>query len=179
MEMNDIKLKKRIAVDMDGVLADVYEQFFRLDEIKTGTRKTLESVTGVLELEAFQFGRDHVLSDDFFRTAPVMKDSQQILEQLHQQYEVFIVSSATEFPKSLSEKQAWLGEHFPFISWKQMVFCGSKAIIQADIMIDDHFKNLDYFTGQTILFSQPHNALADAGKHRRVSTWKEIEKLLL
>jgi len=179
MEKNDIKLKKRIAVDMDGVLADVYEQFFRLDEQATGTRKTLESVTGVMELEAFQFGRDHVLSDDFFRTAPVMKDSQHILEQLNKHYEVFIVSSATEFPKSLSEKQSWLGEHFPFISWKQMVFCGSKTIVQADIMIDDHFKNLDHFNGQTLLFSQPHNLLADAGKHTRVNTWKEIERLLL
>jgi len=179
MEKNDIKLKKRIAVDMDGVLADVYEQFFRLDEQATGIRKTVESVTGVMELEAFKYGRDHVLSDDFFRSAPVMKDSQQILEQLNQHYEVFIVSSATEFPKSLSEKQAWLGEHFPFISWKQMVFCGSKTIVQADIMIDDHFKNLDYFTGQTLLFTQPHNQLTDAGKHTRVNNWKEIEKLLL
>jgi 5'(3')-deoxyribonucleotidase len=121
---------KRIAVDMDGVLADVYEQFFKLDELATGTRKTRESVAGVLELEAFPFGKQHVLSDNFFRTAPVMKDSQDILEQLNKQYEVFIVSSATEFPKSLAEKQAWLGEHFPFISWKQLVFCGSKTIVQ-------------------------------------------------
>lgn len=179
MEIHNNKIKKRIAVDMDGVLADVYAQFFRLDEIKTGTRKTVESVTGVMELEAFPYGREHVLSDDFFRSAPVMKDSQNILEQLNKQYEVFIVSSATEFPKSLSEKQAWLGEHFPFISWKQMVFCGSKIIIQADLMIDDHFKNLDYFTGQTLLFTQPHNQLADAGKHTRVNDWKEIERLLL
>ncbi|MDB5256396.1 MAG: 5(3)-deoxyribonucleotidase [Chitinophagaceae bacterium] len=170
---------KRIAVDMDGVLADVYEQFFRLDEQATGKRKTLESVIGVMELEAFELGMQHVLSDNFFRTAPVMKDSQKILEQLNKQYEVFIVSSATEFPKSLTEKQAWLGEHFPFIGWKQMVFCGSKTIVQADIMIDDHFKNLNHFNGQTILFSQPHNQLTDAGKHTRVSTWKEIEHLLL
>lgn len=170
---------KRIAVDMDGVLADVYEQFFLLDEQHTGRRKTREEVNGVLELEAFELGREHVLSDDFFRTAPVMQDSQKILAQLNQHYEIFIVSSATEFPKSLAEKQAWLGEHFPFISWKQMVFCGSKTIVQADIMIDDHFKNLNHFNGQTILFTQPHNALSDAGRHTRVSGWNEIEKLLL
>lgn len=49
-----------------------------------------------------------------------------------------------------------------------------------DIMIDDHFKNLDHFTGgETLLFSQPHNKMADAGKHRRVDTWQEIERLLL
>lgn len=164
---------------MDGVLADVYEQFFRLDEKTTGTRKTVASVVGILEHDAFQNGLQHVLSDGFFRTAPVMKDSQAILQQLNKHYEVFIVSSATEFPKSLAEKQAWLGEYFPFISWKQMVFCGSKTIIQADIMIDDHFKNLDYFNGETILFTQPHNQLADAGRHTRVNTWEEISKILL
>jgi len=164
---------------MDGVLADVYEQFLQLDERDTGIRKTRESVYGLLELDAFEFAKQHVVSDNFFRHTPVMPDSQRVLEELNQHYEVFVVSSATEFPKSLSEKQAWLGEHFPFISWKQMVFCGSKTIVQADIMIDDHFKNLDHFKGQTILFSQPHNVLADAGKHTRVSEWNEIEKLLL
>lgn len=170
---------KRIAVDMDGVLADVYEQFFKLDELATGKRKTKESVVGILELDAFEFAKEHVLSNNFFRYAPVMKYSQEILARLNDKYEVFIVSSATEFPKSLSEKQAWLGEHFPFISWKQMVFCGMKTIIQADIMIDDHFKNLDYFKGQTILFTQPHNVLTDPGRHTRVDNWLDIEKLLL
>lgn len=172
-------MEKRIAVDMDGVLADVYEQFFVLDEQRTGRRKTREEVQGLLELEAFEHGREHVLSDDFFRGAPVMADSQEVLQQLNERYEVFIVSSATEFPKSLAEKQAWLNEHFPFIHWKQMVFCGSKTIVQADVMIDDHFKNLDHFKGQTILFTQPHNVLRDAGKHTRVEGWKEIEKMLL
>lgn len=171
---------KRIAVDMDGVLADVYAQFFKLHERDTGQRKTIEDVTGKLELEAFELGKQHVLSEGFFREAPVMEDSQKILAELNQLYDVFIVSAATEFPKSLAEKQAWLNEHFPFISWQQMVFCGSKKIIQADIMIDDHFKNLDYFTGRTtILFSQPHNELQDSGRHIRVDSWKDIAVQLL
>ena len=46
-------------------------------------------------------------------------------------------------------------------------------------MIDDHFKNLDPFQGETILFNQPHNQLIDAGKHTRVFSWQEIEELLL
>lgn len=90
-----------------------------------------------------------------------------------------MVSSAMEFPLSLSEKQAWLSENFPFIQWNQIVFCGSKEIIKADIMIDDYFKNLDYFEVETILFAQPHNQLLDRGKHQRVHSWVEIEKILL
>jgi 5'(3')-deoxyribonucleotidase len=46
-------------------------------------------------------------------------------------------------------------------------------------MIDDHFKNLDHFKGQTIMFTQPHNMLIKDSKHTRVSSWAEIEKLLL
>ena len=46
-------------------------------------------------------------------------------------------------------------------------------------MIDDHLKNLDYFSGETLLFSQPHNLRVTGTRHRRVHTWKEIEALLL
>jgi 5'-nucleotidase len=38
---------------------------------------------------------------------------------------------------------------------------------------------LNFFDGETILFTQPHNKLADAGIHKRVNNWKEIEQMLL
>ena len=170
---------ERIAVDMDGVIADVAEQFLRYDERDFGKRKTWEEIAGIEERKAFPRCREYVYSKGFFRTAPVMADSQEILSTLNKTYEVFIVSAATEFPQSISEKQEWLNEHFSFINWQQMVFCGSKTIIEADIMIDDHFKNLDHFKKSTILFSQPHNLLRDAGRHKRVNSWKEIGEMLL
>lgn len=170
---------ERIAVDMDGVLADTMEQFFRFDERDFGERRTLKEVTGKPESIAFPHAKEYVRTKDFFRTAPIMKDSPGILLELNKRYEVFIVSAATEFPQSLSEKHEWLNEHFPFITWQQMVFCGSKSIVEADIMIDDHFKNLDPFKGHTILFSQPHNFLLPANRHRRVHSWNEIAEILL
>src|SRR5258705_1930656 len=155
---------ERIALDMDGVIADVAEQFIRYDERDFGRRKTLQEIAGVKERDAFPRCLEYVYSKGFFRTAPVMPDSQQVLERLNKDYEVFIVSSATEFPQSLAEKQEWLGEHFPFITWQQIVFCGLKTIVSADIMIDDHFRNLDQFSGTTLLYSQPHNLNANDGK---------------
>jgi 5'(3')-deoxyribonucleotidase len=172
-------MKQRIAVDMDGVMADVVEQFFRYDEKDFGRRKTLEEANGRPEPEVFPKMREYVFTKGFFRTAPVMEGSKEVLFELNNKYEIFIVSAATEFPQSLSEKQAWLGEHFPFIQWQQIVFCGLKTIIDADIMIDDHFKNLDHFRNTTILFTQPHNLLQDVGRHKRVNSWKDIAGLFL
>lgn len=170
---------KRIALDMDGVLADTYQQYQHFEEKNKGRRKDPASLTGLSEFEAFPDAPVYLLQEGFFRTAPLINNCVEVVRKLNNSYELFIVSSATEFPQSLTEKQAWLNEHFPFINWRQMVFCGSKTIVSADIMIDDHFKNLDYFPGKTYLFTQPHNALADPGKHQRVSGWHELERLLL
>ena len=165
---------------MDGVLADVFEQFLDWDEREHGTRKLVEEAQGRSELEFFPDAKKHVYSPQFFRTLKVMQDSQEILAKINTQYDLYIVSAATEFPQSLPEKQEWLLEHFPFIGWEKIVFCGSKQIIQADIMIDDHFKNLDFFTGElSLLYNQPHNALKPVGRHTRVHNWREIESILL
>lgn len=118
-------------------------------------------------------------SPGFFENAPLIPGAQEALKKLSAHYKLFIVSAATEFPQSLHEKQRWLNNHFSFIHWQQMVFCGSKEIIKTDIMIDDHFKNLDHFSGKTYLFSQPHNETASPGRHIRVSSWKDVEMLLL
>ena len=164
---------------MDGVLADVYSQFIAMHENEYGYAITLTEVEGIPEADAFPGILKHVNARGFFRHAPLINGCQEYLQRLNEKYKLFIVSAAMEFPLSLSEKQLWLNEHFPFITWKQMVFCGSKEIIKADIMIDDHFKNLDCFNGDTFLFTQPHNKLADPGKHRRVNTWDDIGKILL
>src|SRR5437868_15258547 len=170
---------QRIAIDMDGVIADVAEQFFRYDEIDFGRRRSLEEVAGVPERDAFPNARKYVFLKGFFRTAPVMPQSQEIVRRLNDTHDLFIVSAATEFPQSLSEKLEWLGEHFPFLNWEQIVFCGSKKIVHADIMIDDHLKNLDHFPGTTLLFSQPHNLHIGDSRHKRVNSWDEIAALLL
>ena len=80
-----------------------------------------------------------------------MADCIEGLKYLNDKYNVLIVSSATEFPGSLIEKQEWLNEHFPFITWQQMIFCGRKDSIKGDIMIDDHPKNLSFFSGVKVL----------------------------
>jgi len=170
---------KRILVDMDGVLVDIYARFFELHEKETGQRLSVKDIAGLLEAEAFQDQRTWVSTPGFFRDLPVMPGSREVLKKLNNKYKIIVVSLATEFPNSLIDKQLWLCDHFPFISWKQIVFCGDKNIIKADIMIDDHLKNLDHFKGETIMFTQPPNMLINNSIHKRADSWYDIEKLLL
>lgn len=171
---------QRIALDMDGVIADVYQQLFDLDEKDFGRRRTPEEVNGKPEAAIFPNIRKYLFEPGFFRTLQVIPGSQEVVRELYEKYDLYIVSAALEFPLSPAEKQEWLEEHFSFIPWQKIVFCGSKQIVQADIMIDDHFKNLDHFHGSTgILFSQPHNLLRDAGRNKRVHNWHDIAGLLL
>src|SRR5512136_1991463 len=129
---------ERILVDMDGVLADVYSRFFELHRQKTGVLLSLQDVAGKLEAEAFPGQLKWVTATGFFRTVPVMPGSVEGLKKLNEHYKVIVVSMATEFPHSLTDKQFWLHDDFPFINWRQIIFCGDKNIIEADIMIDDH-----------------------------------------
>ena len=171
--------KKRLIVDMDGVLADIYEQLIKLEFEESGTKIDRKETLGKTEPEAFPNCLKHVNQKGFFRNAPVMPLAIDVLKKLNENYEVFIVSSATEFPNSLKEKYYWLEQYFPFISWKQLVLCGTKTVIKGDIMIDDHFKNLDFFEGKTILFSQPHNYGKNDNSHIRINGWDEIATMLL
>jgi 5'-nucleotidase len=171
-------MKSQVLVDMDGVLADVYAQFIAFEYRSSGIKLNIDDLYGKTEADAFPSCYKSMRSEDFFRTAPVMTDSIEGLKYLNDKYKVLIVSSATEFPNSLNEKQKWLNEYFPFISWEQMIFCGRKDSIKGNIMIDDHPKNLVTFEGKKLLFTQPHNMYIQDKNYQRVSGWKDIMSLL-
>lgn len=173
--MNDIKERISIGIDMDGVLADTQTHFIKYYEDETGIRIDPESMLGIPENDAFPDKtavQRFVRMDGFFATLPVMPGSIEAVRELNRDFQVYIVSAAMEFPQSLFEKKRWLEIHFPFISWKQIVFCGDKHVIRTDYLIDDHLKNLDYFPGTPIMFTASHNI--HFNHHYRVNNWAEV-----
>ena len=74
--------RKRLIVDMDGVLADVYQQFINFEKRESGNTILLEDLNGVDEVKAFPNGEKHVRQKDFFRTAPIISEAQETLKQL-------------------------------------------------------------------------------------------------
>ena len=170
--------RKTIAIDMDGVIADTISHFINWYERDYGVKVDKSAFEGKPESEGLPDGvvRKFVYTPGFFRSIPVMEGAREVVMELMKDFDVFIVSAATEFPQSLLEKYEWLQENFPFISWKNIVFCGDKSIIGADYMIDDHVKNLDCFKGKAFMFTAGHNAGID--RHTRVNHWQEVMGLL-
>ena len=171
--------KMSIAIDMDGVLADVEAQFLNWYERDYGIKMKREELLGKSEDTAFPeegVVRKFAHTAGFFLDVPVMEGAVEAVKSLSERFDIYIVSAAMEFPKSLPEKLEWLKKNFPFIGWKQIIFCGDKSIISTDYMIDDHIKNLDYFKGKTILFHAFHNV--GYNHHVRVKDWGEVVELL-
>ena len=171
----------RIAIDMDEVLADPIYKFIQLYNrdhqvpmdlvIKPGT-EIFQNVPEEVNDKWF----DYINQKGFFRDLPVIDGAVEAVQQLQSKYEVYIVSAAMEFRNSLEDKLDWLGEHFPFISWKNVVFCGEK-IVDVDIMIDDRIKNFVGFEGRPLLFTSPHNLLLT--EYERVDNWQQVLGKLL
>lgn len=169
------KNKQRIAIDMDDVMADASGRFVEWIAERHGVaiergelRTELLNKAGI----PYEKVREWLWEDGFFRHMQPMPDSKEVMKELVEKYEIFIVSAAIEFPQSLREKVEWLAEHFPFIDWRYIVLCGHKYMIQADYLIDDHEKNLINFIGKPIVFTAPHNIHLKG--YERVNNWAEI-----
>lgn len=167
---------ERIIIDMDEVMADTmggmfawYKEHFSLPLDYEKMKGSW--IPGIPEEHKTKV-REQLYSVGFFRRLPVMKDCVEVMEELNKQYEVFIVSAATEFPNSLKDKLEWLEEHFPFLTWRQLVLCGDKRMIAGDYMIDDHVRNLVHFKGKPYLYSTILNK-AETG-YERLNNWREI-----
>jgi 5'-nucleotidase len=170
--------RKSIAIDMDGVIADTTTHFIAWYEKESGVRVEKNVFHGVPESEALPDNviRKFVYTPTFFRTIPVMPGAQEAVKKLMESFDVYIVSAAMEFPQSLFEKREWLQEHFPFITWRNIIFCGDKSVIATDYMIDDHVRNLDVCKGITFMFSAGHNV--HVTNHKRVNDWVEVLELM-
>jgi 5'-nucleotidase len=167
--------RKSIGVDMDGVIADTESHYIAWYKQETGETLSRSLFLGRSEYETLPDKTAvsrYIHTAGFFRTLPVMPGSVEAVRTLMEHYEVYIVSAAMEFPLSLFEKREWLAEHFPFISWQRIIFCGDKSIINTNFLIDDHPKNLDHFPGVPIMFTASHNI--NHHQHKRLNNWKEI-----
>lgn len=172
---------KRLIIDMDDVLADTGAKILRLFNEKNNESITKEFFEDkdfytYIKQEHFVSFRDQLFEPGFFSDLEVFPDAQEVVEKLSEKYEIYIVSAAVEFPNSLIEKYNWLSVYFPFISWRNIVFCGDKSIVHGDIMIDDHERNFANFEGEKLLFHAMHNTQVQG--YKRVKDWKDIYEIL-
>jgi 5'-nucleotidase len=174
-------MKPRLVLDQDDVLAATHKHLADIvfNEFGTGLPRDAFDKAPFQKIlspddQKRLYKKIHAVG--FFSNIPVMPHAIEIVTELSQKYDIFVATAAMEFPNSFREKYDWLMEHFGFLTWKSLVFCGTKNIINADILIDDMAYNLEAFEGRGLLFDAVHNRQVEG--HERVMNWEEIGKLL-
>ena len=173
---------KRIAIDMDEVMADTMAHFLEKYNESFGLSLKTEHFQGrhVFEVIADAHklaARDYFQQEDFFATIPVMPGSPEVVKELTRRYEVFITTAAMDVPCSFKQKFDWLQRYFPFMPASNIVFCGDKSIISADYLIDDNTRQLSKFRGEGIVYTAPHNI--NETRFRRVNNWGDVSTMFL
>jgi len=175
-------MKKTLAVDMDEVIADPVKKMRSWYERDYGIWLSDEQIHGKDMKEAVPPEQSYIFHEylntpGFFRDLDVLPGAQDVLEKLNREYDLFIVSAAMEFPNSLKDKFDWLADHFPFITWHQICLCGSKSLVQTDILVDDRIRNFSRFYGRKILFAAHHNVFVKG--YEKAIGWEGVASLLL
>ena len=171
----------RIAIDMDEVIADPISKFIQLYNRDFGVPLDLilepgKEVYQHVPADVNRKWYEYINEKGFFRDLPVIPGSIEAIQKLQENHDVYIATAAMEFRNSLEDKFDWLQDHFPFIPWTNIIFCGNK-VLDVDVLIDDRIKNFAEFKGRPLLFSSPHNMLIT--DYERVDTWEQVlEKLL-
>lgn len=167
----------RIAVDMDDVLAATHPAelaWLAARRAEAGGPPLAVEPASPAELAALEA---MIQEGDFFADLAVMPDSQRVLPALAARYEIFVATAAMEYPRSFAAKYAWLRRHFPWVPPLHIVFCGDKAVLDVDFLIDDNTRHFRRLRGQGVLYTAAHNR-AETG-YPRVDDWRAVEAMFL
>ena len=168
--------KKRIAIDVDWVMAKLLHKWLEYYNILFDEELTTEdilewSIVDFVKPEAEEVMLNILNLPDFYRDLAIRSTAAESIKELDKYYEILIVTDY--FTKeSFKAKYDWLREHLPFIKRENLVFTGNKSLILADHLIDDGVHNLETFKGIGILYDAPYNR--DETRFKRVHSWGEI-----
>lgn len=168
--------KKRIAIDVDWVMAKLLHKWLEYYNILFDEELTTEdilewSIVDFVKPEAEEVMLNILNLPDFYRDLAIRSTAAESIKELDKYYEILIVTDY--FTKeSFKAKYDWLREYLPFIKRENLVFTGNKSLILADYLIDDGVHNLETFKGIGILYDAPYNR--DETRFKRVHSWGEI-----
>lgn len=175
----DAGRRLRIAIDMDEVMADALKEQLRRYNAQFDAAVTIADLHGRHLEDTIPPARlpatEALLDASFFADLDVMPGCREVIVELAERYDVYIVTAAMDVPISFDAKFRWLQRHFPFIPSSHIVFCGDKGIIDADYLIDDRARHFLRFKGQPLLYSAPHNA--GETRYPRVDSWQDVRRV--
>jgi len=155
-------MKKRIFIDMDGVLADF--------------GKNIEKSV-VAHWEEFRNKPDEI--PGIFGNLDPIEGAVDAVKKLHDsgKFELFIATTAPwNNASALADKKHWIERYLGDIFHKKIVFTHRKDLLLGDYLIDDRLANgAENFTGTHLRFGWDYENEC----HNEYPTWDSILQLLL
>ncbi len=177
----------RIAIDLDGVLADTMSHLCIWIGEKYGIALAKEEI---IEWD-YNFGPNTITSEvlrafkneSFISSLVATKGSKNAVRDIRTEHRILI---ATSRPLSTQiETEKWVFKHYGAI---KIVFVREKQKIDADVLVDDNLESVLLFAkirGHSILFEQPWNQdhgyienFVESGKIACCSEWSELPRML-
>ena len=173
-----------ILVDVDNVLENLNEAWVAAVNEKYGTTVSPEDIAS-WDIERYFEGlsRTQVFSPlhdkDFWGKLKPIDNAPTYLKQLiDDSHQVILVTSS--HPDTIGYKYRFITKHFPYISFKDIIFTSKKQMVFGDVMIDDAPHNLEGGKYIGVLMNSPHNRRYDADSNGfiRVDNWEQIYKVI-
>jgi len=155
-------MKKRIYLDMDGVLADLGKGAKGHPEgNKPEYKKNPDDIPGI------------------FRNLPPIAGAIEAVNKLLDcnKFEMFILTTAPwNNPSAWSDKRLWIEQHFPKSFERKMIISHRKDLLLGDYLIDDRTaRGASEFSGEHIHFGWDYVIEED----NKYPTWQKVLEYLL
>jgi 5'-nucleotidase len=172
---------KTLLIDMDSVICDLMTEWHRrynrdyqdnlsVDKLKCwNSEKYVKPECGVKIY-------DYLEEPGLFLDLKPLPNAIEVLERLHKNYDILIVTSSVS--NAFSDKERWVEKNLPFIGKYNLVFSHRKNMIAGDLLFDDAPHNLKAFTSTgriAVAMDYPYNQDIDVP---RVKNWLEFEEFV-
>lgn len=160
-----IKLKMKLFLDMDGVIADFVTPTCELHKRPNPylTGETEYNMCKLFDVTYEDFIRG--MEMDFWVDLPKTPFADDVVDLVLSKFDIddiCILTAPTDNAGCIPGKREWIIKHFPQLK-NNMIFTGQKQFCAHGnaLLIDDHDRNIELFKvngGKTILFKQPWNS---------------------
>lgn len=153
-------MRKRIAVDLDGVIWDLLEiwvDYYNLIFDDNITPLDIEDYD--VSIAMTKASREEIVNiltfPTFWKNIQPFENSYEYLSKLDQKYEL-VIATKSDY-RQYKTKVERVIELFPFISPKQIICIDDKSFLDVDWLIDDYSENLKCGKFNKILIDAPYN----------------------